>query len=652
MLTSAIFNLAPYLGSVVPLVPAAAAHPVEPVPLRSTYSRNGDEKNQVDPVVVDVADLRAPYAERMFGVCNWGGVESVLDMYNTTGAQNGLYRLKIYTHHPSPAEYPGIHMMTAKAKGHRVLLTTKGTPWDMATDLRWEDHLGNEYPPYARSMPRDPQEYADYVEQLLEEIEADYNVLPDYLEIWAEPDRPEHWSGTREDYLELYRVVSTTLRNSSNPNIAAIKLGGAGVAYSLSAMEGEEPILWDLVKAANNYDLPLEFISWHHYTVGAEIRYNDVSGQLRELFGTLGMSGIELFVTEWNIYPNALNNPNSMEFDESHAAANLAAFMAVASEKELDGSTFFQLHDIDLQGGIGDLMGRSVGAITRRGVKKPVFRVLESMYGSAWEQRVNVDHNPDDFALNVYGTRAMDTQTNRDRVRLVVANDSVEPDWLWSSLVRDRLGMKPGKTWEQLEDAGYVYTRYTPTVAELMAEGMAEWQAEGVLEILPAVELANAWLKVPRTARVQLYNLSANPQVFSVTRFDSNNNTPAQRREELLPLLELAEFMAHETTRSECNAILVANGYAPFEDDIPHWRNPEHVAYDLEIPVELATELWVTYFKVLHDERLSQAEMLNMQPATTVQRETAEEAGVALDEGGLLAFEMEPNSVYIIDINL
>ena len=57
-----------------------------------------------------------------------------------------------------------------------------------------------------------------------------------YWEIWNEPEnRPAMWSGTDEQFLELYRVTAQTLREE----FPGIKIGGAGFGY-YGTFDGQE----------------------------------------------------------------------------------------------------------------------------------------------------------------------------------------------------------------------------------------------------------------------------------------------------------------------------------------------------------------------------------------------------------------------------
>lgn len=614
----------------------AGWHPAGP-------GQQGPDAQSKGALTVDPDVSLPPAGNKMFGTANWGGIQRLLDMYNGTGAQNGLYRIKLYTHRPNPAEDPAYHLRLVKQAGHRVLLTCKGTPLEMATDKTEWDHLDDEYPPYARSMPEDPQAYADYLVSLLFEMHTLSGFYPDYVEIWAEPDRPEHWSGSLEDLMLLYETIARTIR--SDPALAGIALGGLGMAGAFSDMGGSQSVLLELTDRAANQGWPLDFLSWHHYTVGSEMRQNRITSVLRDRLQQHHLPEVELIISEWNIFPSAENNPDALGFDGPHSAANFAAVISVILEQDIDGHTFFQLHDVDEQQGIADLLGHSVGAITRHGVKKPVFRLMELINPMANLTRLATSLPEDEFSLSIMAFE------DADKIRLVVANDVVDPEWLWSVLITERTELLPGIAWKMLIGAGYAYPQRYPKVQALEAQGMSRSDAEAILGLLPEVEMA-VWRKShPRHVQLEVAN-QPGVQIQRVWTFDDYHNNPLLRREELLPFLEMIEFRAVAAAEDAAEAVLLSYGVPP-PPGPPKARNPEELAIALGVELEVATEVWIAYWVTLHEERLApQPDFeINNLPATVLQADSAQGAGIRV-MGNTLIFPMLPNSVRVIDIDL
>lgn len=127
-----------------------------------------------------------------------------------------------------------------------------------------------------------------------------------YWEIWNEPENPPMWTGTREQYFELYRVAANHLKKE----FPAIKVGGYASCgfYALNHPE----LMNDFYKGFITYfdeflkfvsspstSAPLDFYSWHLYSTNPrEIVFHAdyVDKKLKEY----GMSHTESIFDEWN----------------------------------------------------------------------------------------------------------------------------------------------------------------------------------------------------------------------------------------------------------------------------------------------------------------------------------------------------------------
>ncbi|MBQ7637516.1 MAG: hypothetical protein IJS90_01270 [Clostridia bacterium] len=126
-----------------------------------------------------------------------------------------------------------------------------------------------------------------------------------YWEIWNEPENPPMWTGTKEQFFELYRETAKLLR-SEFPDI---KIGGyasCGVyaAFNENADDFYRSFIeWfddflAFVKAPETA-CPLDFFSWHIYShdpyeVMAHARY------CREKLDAAGLENVEAILDEWN----------------------------------------------------------------------------------------------------------------------------------------------------------------------------------------------------------------------------------------------------------------------------------------------------------------------------------------------------------------
>jgi xylan 1,4-beta-xylosidase len=115
----------------------------------------------------------------------------------------------------------------------------------------------------------------------------------DYWEIWNEPDVPSQlmWSGTAEQYFELYRVAATAIK-TAHPEV---KVGGPAAARG-----GDAGDLADrFVAFCSKEQLPLDFFSWHIYTDSVDAIAARAEWA-RGLLDSHGFSDTESHFNEWN----------------------------------------------------------------------------------------------------------------------------------------------------------------------------------------------------------------------------------------------------------------------------------------------------------------------------------------------------------------
>jgi hypothetical protein len=112
-----------------------------------------------------------------------------------------------------------------------------------------------------------------------------------YWEIWNEPHNPPCWSGTTEQYYQLYEIASKAIK----AHAPSLKVGGP-------AMEGDEPYWskrFDFIQYCVENQCPLDFFSWHIYTA----RPDEIvrrAHHVRELLDENGLTETESHLNEWN----------------------------------------------------------------------------------------------------------------------------------------------------------------------------------------------------------------------------------------------------------------------------------------------------------------------------------------------------------------
>lgn len=133
-----------------------------------------------------------------------------------------------------------------------------------------------------------------------------FNYGIEYWEIWNEPENPPMWTGTREQYYELYRVAANYLKQQ----FPDIKVGGyAGCGFYAINRKGMD----DFYKSFVSYFIdflafiknpktaaPIDFFSWHLYTTDPHeivLHANYVDEKLKEY----GLEQVENIFNEWNL---------------------------------------------------------------------------------------------------------------------------------------------------------------------------------------------------------------------------------------------------------------------------------------------------------------------------------------------------------------
>ena len=585
-------------------------------------------------LVVDTGNIGNPLGTKIIGAVNLGGSEEVLDEIELATPTGGLLRINLPLFKTNPVPAVARQLRKANHSGWKTLVTVMGTPEHLATNFDGVD-LGRSIPPYARSVPSSPGAWADEVVAAIHELQSRTGTLPDYLEIGNEPDRVEYWDGTLADYLALYSAASTAIRGE----FPSIKVGGMGLAGSESNMSGSQSALLALQEFACNNQLPLDFLSWHNYGMSTQMRYSGIVDRLRSAAGESQQS-LELLVSEWNIEPNALAGNGS--FDRSLGAANYAAFAATSADLGLDGSCFFMLHDIDDQSGIQDLNGQSIGAMSKRGIKKPSWRMMEIINQMATQAVVPVSLPQNEFAIAAFATVA------GNNLRIVIANESVEPEWVFANGCRES-GILPGEAATRIQAAGLPASPDLNST-QLLGAGFNSEETIALLAIFAEVRSALELKQNGRDITLEFAN-TTHLTLLGARRFDSTHNAPANHLENLLPHLELVESAAISAAIQAGDNFLIAEGYSPVSAVPDLSLSISELASTYNLSEEIARVWRNTGNRVLRSERLNTALFESLPGSALEPLETPVEAGLSLD-GNRLSLHLEADSVTIIELAL
>jgi hypothetical protein len=150
----------------------------------------------------------------------------------------------------------------------------------------------------------------------------------EYWEIWNEPNLKNFWSGSMEQFLELYAVTEKAVIRAD----PSVKFGGAGF-YSF-------PREWvrAAMEQAKEKNLRMDFISWHDYNDAGLGIIRQVA-TARAWCKELGMNP-ELIIDEWNYYPILREG-----HDDHNGAVYIADLLCTLTDLGIGHAPFFEIKD-------------------------------------------------------------------------------------------------------------------------------------------------------------------------------------------------------------------------------------------------------------------------------------------------------------------
>jgi hypothetical protein len=207
-----------------------------------------------------------------------------------------------------------------------------------------------------------------------------------YWEIWNEPEnRPAMWSGTDEDYLQLYRVAGTAIK----ARFPDLKVGGPALGASGSFVHGEfrpTDFVLKFLAMCRQDKVPLNFFSWHCYTADpAELSAR--AHAVRRLLDSKGFTETESHLNEWNYLPGNTWKPISKgasaidrerfyrEMSGDAGAAFLLTSLLELQDAPVDVGNFFH----------GEVGG--FGLFSEQGVPQPAYRAFRAFQELAQHPR-------------------------------------------------------------------------------------------------------------------------------------------------------------------------------------------------------------------------------------------------------------------------
>jgi xylan 1,4-beta-xylosidase len=267
----------------------------------------------------------------------------------------------------------------------------------------------------APEPPADPDKWAQIVRHIVLHYNQGwargfrYHIR--YWEIWDAPDSKLSWSGSPEEYYALYEKTARAIQAADEEAL----IGGPSLAKPLIAGAYREKFL-DFVKV---HRLPLDFFSWHFYTIDADDPYSfvPIARQLRVVLDSHGLGSTRNILDEWNADPS-----------QDATKATQAAFAASALIYMLGGPFDAQTY----RSAAADLRGKD-------GETDPVGRAL-SAFGTLKSTPVLIrTEGGDDAGFAVVAGRSQD----RRLIQIMISNYQVAQKYLvprdnWDTALPER----------------------------------------------------------------------------------------------------------------------------------------------------------------------------------------------------------------------
>ncbi|HEX8912843.1 MAG TPA: hypothetical protein VF796_10825 [Humisphaera sp.] len=176
----------------------------------------------------------------------------------------------------------------------------------------------------------------------------------EYWEVWNEPEnRPACWTGTDEQYLDLYEATATAIK----ARFPAVKVGGPSLGeigkFRPDGSFAPSPLMAAFLARCRDRKLPLDFFSFHGYSADPGVFVRKAKA-VRAALNTAGFEKAEVHFNEWNFLPDnnwgpVLPSGQGPARDRFHArqagpegAAFASCVLAELQDAPVDVSNFYR----------------------------------------------------------------------------------------------------------------------------------------------------------------------------------------------------------------------------------------------------------------------------------------------------------------------
>lgn len=200
-----------------------------------------------------------------------------------------------------------------------------------------EGHLCKKY---AIHPPKDFHKWAVICEHIIAHYNEGwangFNMDIEYWELWNEPNAIDMWLGTPEEYYELYVISAKHLKE----RFPKIKIGGPAVCN----LDGIDSWVRPFLKKVKDENAPLDFFSWHGYTLEMDYIINKLK-EARDLLDEYGFYNTESILNEWN-YAKAFSVEEAKVVLSIKGAAFSSAYISVCQDGPLDMLMYYDARPV------------------------------------------------------------------------------------------------------------------------------------------------------------------------------------------------------------------------------------------------------------------------------------------------------------------
>jgi xylan 1,4-beta-xylosidase len=241
------------------------------------------------------------------------------------------------------------------------------------------------------TLPRDYAAWGQLIEELTRHLVERYGIEETskwFFEVWNEPNLQYFWRGTQEEYFRLYQYTVLAIKKV-DPRLV---VGGPATAVNAWIPE--------MIAFCQQNDLPLDFISTHHYPTDAAIAMGE---NMEEMMANAGRGILkqmavkarreagsrQLFYSEWNSSPDSRDSYH----DQPYAAA-----FAVKTIADMDGIvdlySWWTFSDIFEESGFpSQPFHGGFGLLNLHGISKPNYHIFRFLHRLG-TRRVNFTAEP------------------------------------------------------------------------------------------------------------------------------------------------------------------------------------------------------------------------------------------------------------------